>query len=197
VSGGIILNDLEKTLNGRDDYGLCYYTLTGTVTARGYPTFLVIFERLPNLTRVHFHRVRPQRSKDGVPTPGCKLVEACYQYMAGNIPAADIKAQQGDMIFIQHPDDPIAAGAKVGTPEVSTGLTFESHHMYSKSNLTLYRSTAKTPANRLGFLYAPGGLDVDHPEHENLRDLPGGWYEIRRCRSWEASPSGIWSLTID
>lgn len=96
ISGGIVVNDLEVKLNGRDDYGLCFYTLIGTDTATGYPTFLTIFERLKDKTRVHFHRVRPCRSKDGIRTAACKLVEACYQFMAGNVPAKDIVAQQGD-----------------------------------------------------------------------------------------------------
>ena len=199
-SGGIVTKDFEPELNGRDDYGLMYYTLTGTDTARGYPTFLIIFERLGDETRVHFHRVRPQRIKDGKHTPACQLVEACYQYMAGNIPASDITAQQGDLIFVRHPNDPIKAQAKTKGAREGTVLEFESHRMASVSPgavLKLYESTAKTPANRLGFLWAPGGLNVTHPEHQNLEGLVEGWYEIRRCRTFEASPRGIWSLTID
>jgi hypothetical protein len=44
--GNVVTDELEVKLNGQDDYGLLFYTLTGTDTARGYPTFLVIFERL-------------------------------------------------------------------------------------------------------------------------------------------------------
>lgn len=199
-SGGIVTKDFEPKLNGRDDYGLMYYTLTGTDTARGYPTFLIIFERLENQTRVHFHRVRPQRIKDGKQTPACKLIEACYQYMAGNIPASDITAQQGDLIFIKHPNDPLKAGAKTADPQEGTSLDFESHRMESLSEhvaLKLFESKAKTPANRLGFLFAPTGFRVNHPEHQDIPFLGEGWYEVRRCRSFEASPKGIWSLTID
>jgi len=214
-SGGMVLRDLEPKLNGRDDYGLCYYTLTGTDTARGYPTFLIIFERrqghtAPNrngdsfpLTTiwVHFHRVRPCRSKDGVKTPACELIEACYQYMAGNIPASDITAQQGDLIFLRVNHDPIAAKAKV-EPEtqIAPVLTFESHALRSLNPdvaLTLYRSAAKTPQNRLGYVFAPSGLKVTHPEHDHISGLTEGWYEIRRCKSWEANPKAIWSMTID
>jgi len=223
-SGGIVVNDYEEKLNGRDDYGLCYYTLTGTDTARGYPTLLIIFERLrshveiqpqagtkkvPGLvgygiqekTRVHFHRVRPCRSKDGIITPACKLVEACYQFMAGNVPATDIAAQQGDLMFIQCTNDPIKAGAKVAA-EVQEGraLEFESHKFLPLGEngfMRLYESEAKQPANRLGFLWAPNGLKVEHPEHENIPALAEGWWEIRRAKSWEANPKAIWSRTID
>jgi len=206
-SGGIVLNDFEEKLNGRDDYGLMFYTLTGTDTARGYPTFLIIFERIKHQavsgeilkTRVHFHRVRPQRKKDGKHTPACKLVEACYQYMAGNIPAKDICAQQGDLIFIRHPNDPIAAGAKTEPAREGARLEFESHAFepVGDAMLRLDESTAKTPKNRLGFLYAPCQFNVVHPEHENLNGMTEGWYEIRRCRSYENNPRQQWSLTID
>lgn len=199
-SGGIVVNELEVKLNGRDDYGLCFYTLTGTVTARGYPTFLIIFERLAAGTRVHFHRVRPQRSKNGRKTPACELVEACYQYMAGNVPASDVSAQQGDLIFIKHPHDPVEKGAKVKEPQEAVTIEFESHRfspLGSGAPMKLYESEAKTPKNRLGFLYAPSGLSVSHPEHDDIPGLVEGWWEIRRCRSWEANPHAIWSLTID
>jgi len=200
-TGGVVVNDFETKLNGKDDYGLMYFTLTGTETARGYPTFLIIFERRQGGdTFVHFHRVRPCRSKNGIKTPACELVEACYQYMAGNIPAEDIANQQGDLIFIKHPNDPIAAKAKVHpNPETGCTFEFESHRFVSgtDSPLTLHRSAAKTPKNRLGFMHAPGGLAVRHPEHDDIEHLDEGWYEIRRCKSYENNPVGIWSLTID
>ena len=202
-SKGMVLRDLEPRLNGRDDYGLCYYTLTGTDIARGYPTFLVIFEKRAGQKSpfVHFHRVRPCRSKDKVVTPACNLIEACYQYMAGNIPASDITAQQGDLVFLRCNNDPIAAKAKVEPdPASSPVLVFESHALQSLNpdvSLTLHRSAAKTPGNRLGFVYAPAGFKVGHPEHDHIEGLTEGWYEIRRCKSWEANPKAIWSLTID
>jgi hypothetical protein len=120
--------------------------------------------------------------------------------MAGNIPASEITAQQGDLIFIRHPNDPIVAGAKVEDSMKGHSLEFESHKFVSESAnavLDLYRNTAKTPANRLGFLWAPAGLKVNHPEHENIDHLDPGWWEVRRCKSWEANPKAIWSLTID
>ena len=217
-SGTVIVNEVEKKLNGRDDYGLMYFTLTGTVTARGYPTFLIIFERLKNKggtgrredgiavpqTRVHFHRVHPKRSTNGIRTMACDLIERCYQYMAGDVPASDVAAQQGDLIFIRHPNDPIAAGAKVEDPQKSSeALVFESHAMVplqehaSKAELSLYTSTAKTPKNRLGFLHVNVPWRVNHPEHDAIEEMAPGWWEVRRCRSWEANPHAIWSLTID
>jgi len=202
-SGGIVVNEFEEKLNGRDDYGLCYFTLTGTDTARGYPTFLIILERRKGgkETFVHFHRVRPNRSKNGVKTPACELIEACYQYMAGNIPASDITNQQGDLIFLKYEGNPISAKAKVAEDAQSAPvMEFEAHRFVSANpdvSLTLHVSTAKTPKNRLGYLHAPSGLAVRHPEHEDIEHLDEGWYEIRRCKSYENNPVGIWSLTID
>jgi hypothetical protein len=74
---------------------------TGSISNHGYPTFLIIFERLKQTTRVHFHRVHPNKYKDGKATPAWKLVEECYRYMAGNIRAEEVYAQQGDLIFIK------------------------------------------------------------------------------------------------
>lgn len=200
ISGGIVVKDLEVKLNGRDDYGLCFYTLIGTDTATGYPTFLVIFERLKNKTRVHFHRVRPCRSKDGIRTAACKLIEACYQFMAGNVPATDIVAQQGDLMFMRCDNDPVKAGAKVAAPQEGRVLEFESHKFLPNGDggtMSLYVSEAKQPANRLGFINSQNGLRVEHPEHENIENLAEGWWEIRRAKSYENNPVTIWSRTID
>jgi len=201
-TGGIVVNDYESKLNGKDDYGLCYFTLTGTATARGYPTFLIIFERRAGgETWVHFHRVRPCRSAKSIKTPACELVEKCYQYMAGNVPADDVVAQQGDLLFIKHGHDPIKAKAKVkADPQSGCTFEFESHRFISDNPevpLTLHLSAAKTPRNRLGFMHAPSGISVQHPEHDDLAGLEEGWYEIRRCKSYENNPVSIWSLTID
>ena len=27
--------------------------------------------------------------------------------------------------------------------------------------------------------------------------MKAGWWEVRRCKSWEANPRAIWSLMID
>lgn len=199
ISQGIVPNDLEVKLNGRDDYGLMFFTLDGTDTATGYPTFLIIFERLERGTRVHFHRVHPCRSKQGVQTQPPEHIQKCYQYMAGNIPASDIHAQQGDMIFIHLGDhNPVNAKAKVG--EVQRVNEFESHRFVPPNGtpgVDMYPSEATTPKNRLGFIHAPDGFDIVHPEHDDVVGMPKGWYEVRRCRSWEANPKAIWSMTID
>ena len=202
---GIWTSDLAEKLNGRDDYGMMYYTLTGTSSARGYPTFLIIFERLTSLngsnagtTRVHFHRCHPCRIKDGVKVPSHRHIQALYQYMAGNIPASDIAGQQGDMIYIKCEGNPIENGAKVADPIVSNEITFESHRMIAtEGTISLFNSEAKEPKNRLAFLYAEHGFRVEHPEHENLVDLLPGYYEIRRCKSWEANPKAVWSYSHD
>ena len=197
-SGGVVLHDLEEKLNGKDDYGLMYYDLNGTRTAQGYPTFLIIFERKIVGTTVHFHRVHPCRSKEGVKTLACELISACYKYMAGNVPAEEIVAQQGDIMLLRYQGagDPISNGAKVH-PEVEEGavLTFESHKFVGP--LSLYKNAAKTPRNRLGYIHAPKGLSILHPEHDNIENLPPGWYEVRRALSYENNPVSSWSRTID
>ena len=204
ISKGVVVNEVEEKLNGRDDYGLMFYTLNGSATATGYPTFLIIFERRTeggDNTFVHFHRVHPKRKSNGLWTPACNLIEKVYQYMAGNIPATDVQAQQGDMVYIKHPHDPLAAGAKVeDVCKAARALNFESHNHVALGDgeVKLHVSTAKTPKNRLGFMEVPeGGMAVRHPEHDDIDYLAAGWYEVRRCRSWEANPRAIWSLTID
>jgi len=193
-SGSPVVNELEKKLNNRDDYGLMYYTLNGTPRNRGYPTFLIIFERLSKKTRVHFHRVHPNKSKEGRPTPAFKLVEECYRYMAGNVRAEEIYRQQGDLIFMRveepkHNDDALKGIAD-----------FESHAFVvpkGKEPVRLLPNEAKSIKNRLGHLFASTEFTVDHPEHEPLKKMPSGWYEVRRCKSWEANPQAVWSFTID
>lgn len=205
ISKGVVVNEVEQKLNGRDDYGLMFYTLNGSATAQGYPTFLIIFERRTeggDNTFVHFHRVHPKRKSNGLWTPACDLIAKTYQYMVGNVPAADVRAQQGDMVYILHGNDPLAAGAKVeDTVQAARQLNFESHNhcaLGDKGEIKLHVSTAKTPKNRLGFMQVPeGGMAVRHPEHDDINYLEAGWYEVRRCRSWEANPVAIWSLTID
>lgn len=191
-SGTPIIHELEEKLNGRDDYGLMYYTLTGTPQNTGYPAFLVIFERRSTHTHVHFHRVHPCRSKEGKPTPACRLIQECYRYMAGNIRAEEIFAQQGDLIFLKTEQSVELADAK-GVRE------FESHAFVPKSDhgILLIANTAKSIKNRLGFIYSEGPFQVQHPEHDHLKNMPAGMYEVRRCKSWEANPKAVWSLTID
>jgi hypothetical protein len=199
ASGSVVVRDLEPKLNGRDDYGLMFFTLTGTVTARGYPTFLIIFERLQTETRVHFHRVHPSRTRgeEGGRTQACHLIAECYRYMAGNVRAEEIVTQQGDLLFIRMEHDPIKAGSKVAQP--CKVRSFESHEFipFEGDPLTLYANEAKGEKNRLGFLLADHPFKVQHPEHEDIKKLDAGFWEVRRCRSWEANPKAIWSLNID
>ena len=195
ISGSLVTRDLEPQLNGRDDYGLMFYTLNGSATVQGYPTFLIIFERKSHETVVHFHRVRPCRQKDGVWTQANRLVEACYQYMAGNVPASDIITQQGDIMVMRYSGlegsdskNPLKRGAKVKEIESQSGtrFVFESHEFVGP--LTFYPSDTKSVGNRLGFVWAPEGLEIRHPEHENTPRLEGGWFEIRRAKSYENNP---------
>lgn len=187
-----IYKDLEEKLNGRDDYGLMYYTLTGSPTNRGYPTFLIIFERRTDYTHVHFHRVHPNKYKDGRPVPASRLIQECYRYMAGNVRAEEICAQQGDLIFIRS-DEPKGWVES----EMKRIKDFESHSFVSNTTVLLQDNKSKTIKNRLGFILAKEDFNVEHPEHEHLKNMSSGWYEIRRCKSWEANPTAIWSYTID
>lgn len=196
LGNGVFPSDLEEKLNGRDDYGLMFYTLTGTPRNQGYPTFLIIFERTENAhggTRVHFHRVHPSRYRgpNGSDTPSNRLIQECYRYMAGNVMASEISYQQGDIMLIRTE----AIGKTVDEGAVVTG--FENHSFVGKNDtpVMLYRSTAKKPAN-LGWIKTEG-MDMPHPEHESILNIPAGIYEVRRAKSWEANPSSVWVLRID
>jgi hypothetical protein len=197
---GVFVDDLEIKLNGRDDYGLMWYTLMGSEQNTGYPTFLVIFERLPTRddikldTRVHFHRVHPCRSKKGKPTPTCQIIRACYKYMAGNVAVEEIESQQGDLIFIRR-DGP---GKAIEEPVAIAA--FESHAFIPLSGdvpVKLVASLAKSPTNRLGYLYSEAPFKVAHPEHEDIPELAAGWFEVRRCKSYENNPAAVWSFVMD
>lgn len=177
-----------------DDYGLMFYTLTGTDRNRGYPAFLIIFERLSNNTRVHFHRAHPCRRKGGKDVPACKLIKECYRYMAGNVRAEEIYSQQGDLFFILTNEE-----NKIDFSEAQSVLSFESHEFkpVDCSFVKLVPNKAKSIKNRLGHIYSSSYFNVEHPEHEILKNMPAGVYEVRRCRSWEVNPKAVWSLTID
>lgn len=199
-AGGVYQADFEEKLNGRDDYGLCFFTLTGSDQNTGYPTFLIIFERTTKHgTRVHFHRVHPSRMRgpNGTQTPPNRMVAECYRYMAGNIRAEEIAHQQGDLL-LQVADGP---GKSIDAPVNVFG--FENHSFVPlevdgvAKTVQLVRSTAKTRGNLLGWLHAPTGMRMPHPEHEPIEDIPPGWYALNRCRSYENNPSGVWSLNID
>lgn len=201
-AGGVYENELAEKLNGRDDYGLCFFTLTGTDRNTGYPTFLVIFERTTRHgTRVHFHRVHPSRKRgpNGTETPPNRLVEECYRYMAGNIRAEQILHQQGDILLLS------ATGPGKSVDDAKGVLVrgFENHAFVARevdgiaSPVRLVRSQAKGRDNLLGWLHAPTGMRMPHPEHEPVEGIAPGWYEVRRCKSWEANPTSVWTLNID
>jgi hypothetical protein len=185
-NGNTVTNEVEEKLNGRDDYGLMFYTLTGSVEGRGYPTFLIIFERLQDGTRVHFHRTHPSRSKDGDYNPIHNWTKVCYNWMIGNIKKDNIKAQQGDLAFVETDNNKIDFNMEVNSYD---------HHIFA-SPVKFAEYTSKKKANILGYAKLDQDTILTHNEHENV-PIPAGTYEIRQCRSWEANPKGIWSLTID
>jgi hypothetical protein len=77
---------------------------------------------------------------------------------------------------------------------------FESHAfvpLEGETPVKLIASVAKAPTNRLGYLHSEVAFKVCHPEHEDIAKLDAGWWEVRRCKSWEANPTAVWSMTID
>ena len=188
--GYTVTKDVETRLNGRDDYGLMFYTLTGSDNGRGYPSFLIIFERLDESTKVHFHRTHPMRSKQGEGNPVHNWTKGCYQWMIGNVNFDRIKAQQGDLAFVAIDEVP-ADAAKAGAVEANQ---YEGHHFGVP--VPLYPYVKKDNQNVLGYVTLERDTDLLHEEHRN-RVIPAGVYEIRQCRSWEANPKGVWSLRID
>lgn len=199
LNGYAVTKDVEEKLNGRDDYGLMYYTLTGSAQGRGYPTFLIIFERRASRgdTRVHFHRTHPFRSKDGDYNPIHHWVAGCYNWMAGNVRREHIKAQQGDLVFVRQLE--FEAGVEGG--KVVNALAFDhqvnqydSHCFEVPVAFAEYTKAAKT--NVLGYVRLDASTWLRHPEHDDVQ-IPAGTYAIHQCRSWEANPKGVWSLRID
>ncbi len=186
IDGDVNTNDIEEKLNGRDDYGLMFYTLTGSAAGRGYPTFLIIFERLDDKTRVHFHRTHPLRSKDGDKNPVNNWIRTCYNWMVGNINLSGIKAQQGDLVFTSV--DSLPEGEQ-------TDVNSYDSHAFSKP-VSFTPCKKKDSQNILGYFDIKEDVLLNHPEHRQ-RKIPAGLYELRQCRSWEANPRGIWTLRID
>ena len=184
--GNAVTQSLEKALNGRDDYGLMFYTLTGSAQACGYPTFLIIFEHLDDKTKVHFHRTHPFRSKNGDYNPVHSWITGCYKWMIGNVNFDRIKAQQGDLAFVSIDEFPEG--------EVTEVNSYDSHCFASPVKFTPY--VKKDKQNVLGYVKLDEDTTLRHAEHRH-RTIPAGAYEIRQCRSWEANPKGIWSLRID
>lgn len=190
--GNTVTKDVEKQLNGRDDYGLMFYTLTGSSQGRGYPTFLIIFEDLtkpyesPRNIKVHFHRTHPMRSKGGDYNPIHNWTQGCYKWMIGNVNFERIKAQQGDLAFVEIDKFPEGEAEKVNG--------YDSHMFETPVDYLPY--IKKDKQNVLGYIKLDNPTTLNHTEHMT-RKLPAGVYEIRQCRSWEANPKGIWSLRID
>jgi len=199
-NGNAVMEDLEKCLNGRDDYGLMFYTLTGSVQGRGYPTFLIIFERRTGAgdTRVHFHRIHPSRSKDGDYNPIHNWIKVCYNWMAGNIKRDRIKAQQGDLAFVQiktEKTDDSLDGAAVTGLEFDHKVNEYDKHCFEKP-VKFAEYTKKAKSNVLGYVDLDEDTWIRHTEHDDVL-IPQGKYAIHQCRSWEANPKGVWSLRID
>jgi len=185
--GNAVLKDVEEKLNGKDDYGLMFYTLIGTDRGTGYPTFLIIFEKLSSGTKVHIHRVNPSRSKDGDSNPVHNWTKNCYNWMAGNVRRDRIKTSQGDLMFVEIEDEV----KRTFTAEVNN---FDSHRF--DKPVGFCKDVPKNQKNLLGYVTLQDDTWLRHPEHED-RLLKQGAYEIRQARSFEASPAGSWSLTID
>jgi hypothetical protein len=186
-NGNAVMEDLEEKLNGKDDYGLMFYTLTGTETAKGYPTFLIIFEKRAAGVHVHFHRTHPSRSKGGDYNPIHDWIKVCYNWMAGNVHRSKLKVQQGDLIFAETdkaPDDGYALGQQ-----------YDNHTFDEPVEIAPYSGKDKS-VNILGWVKIVKETRLLHKEHDAVTLRPGV-YEIRQCRSWEANPRGIWSLRID
>lgn len=184
--GNVVKNDVEEKLNGRDDYGLMFYTLTGTDIGRGYPTFLIIFERLSDKTRVHFHRTHPSRSKEGDYNPVHNWTRVCYNWMVGNIKKDNIKAQQGDLAFVAIDGKGLEFNQMVDSYD---------HHKFEEP-VAFAPYIKKEKSNILGYFSLPKDTVLTHNEHENVV-IPSGIYSLHQCRSWEANPKGVWSLRID
>lgn len=185
-NGNVVTNSIEKELNGRDDYGLMFYTLTGSAQGQGYPTFLIIFERLDDKTKVHFHRTHPFRSKNGDYNPVHSWTKGCYKWMIGNVNFDKIRAQQGDLAFVEIDNFPDG--------EITHVNSYDNHMFANEVEFTPY--VKKETSNVLGYVNLMHDTELKHNEHRN-RIIPKGTYEIRQCRSWEANPKGIWSLRID
>lgn len=189
--GNVVTQDLEEKLNGKDDYGLMFYTLTGSATNRGYPTFLIIFERLRRKkTRVHFHRVHPMRSKDGDRNPVSNWTKVSYKWMIGNVSSDDVAFQQGDLAFVR-----VSEGKAANVDfSMAVEVTDCDSHCFTKSvKFAIYEGKEK---HVLGYVSVEQGIKLEHPEHDDVDTKPG-LFEVRQCRSWEANPKGIWTLNFD
>jgi hypothetical protein len=188
-NGNTCTVDIEEKLNGKDDYGLMFYTLTGSVQGRGYPSFLIIFERRSTGTHVHFHRTHPSRSKDGDYNPVHNWIRSCYGWMIGNVNKSLIKYQQGDLAFISTNSD------EEKSLNFSEYVTKYDNHEFNKP-VGFAKYEKKEKSNILGYVRLIEPTTLQHHEHEHVL-MTEGTYCLRQCRSWEANPQGVWSLRID
>lgn len=185
--GNIVTNEVEYKLNGRDNYGLMFYTLTGTDTARGYPTFLIIFEQLKNDIKVHFHRTHPMRSKNNEYNPIHQWIKGCYKWMVGNVNFNNIKAQQGDLVFVETQEKLDWTGAQMVD-------SYDNHVFEHPVKYLPY--TKKDGQNILGYFKLDSDVKLLHNEHLD-RLIPAGTLQLRGCKSWEANPKSVWILRVD
>jgi hypothetical protein len=191
--GNVVIRDLEEKLNGKDDYGLMFYTLTGSSSNRGYPSFLIIFERLgrKNRTRVHFHRGHPMRSKDGDRNPVSNWTRVAYKWMLGNVSSDDVEFQQGDLAFVRISD------AREETVDFSGAVDVTDYDSHCFTRPVRFVKYAGKKKHVLGHVRIDEkGLRLKHPEHDDVATMTGV-FEVRQCRSWEANPKGIWTLNFD
>ena len=191
--GNVVTSEIEEKLNGKDDYGLMFYTLTGSYTNRGYPTFLIIFERLKRKgkTRVHFHRVHPMRSKDGDRNPVSNWIKVSYKWMIGNVASEDVKFQQGDLAFVE------LTGQKADNIDFSAAVDVtdcDSHCFTQPVKFVKYEGKNKHVLGHIRI--EEPSVKLEHPEHDNVFTKTG-IFQVRQCRSWEANPKGIWTLNFD
>ena len=187
IDGNVCTKDIEEKLNGKDDYGLMFYTLTGSSQGRGYPTFLIIFERLEEDTFVHFHRTHPMRSKDGDYNPLHQWTKGAYKWMSGNVNFERIVVQQGDLVFVRSLEE--------HQDKAFTSVNAYDSHRFAEP--VLYAPyEKKQKENILGYFKIDKPVELLHLEHLDVL-IPEGLYELRQCRSWEANPKGVWSLRID
>ncbi len=198
--GYCVARDVEEKLNGRDDYGLMFYTLTGSAQGQGYPTFLIIFERRESKgdVRVHFHRTHPCRSKDGDYNPIHNWTKVCYNWMAGNIRRDRIKAQQGDLAFVEVKTEDSGEDLE-GSAVTKLNFGYEvdqyDSHCFEKP-VAFAEYVKKEKSNILGYVRLDQAMKLNHTEHDAVT-VPAGTFAIHQCRSWEANPKGVWSLRID
>lgn len=189
-NGNVCTRELEEKLNGRDDYGLMFYTLTGSATGRGYPTFLIIFERREKSgdTHVHFHRVHPSRSKQGDYNPIDQWTATAWNWMHGNISADRIVAQQGDFVLNQ-------TDKQVDVSACTLQQAYDDSHRFSRP-VPVLMDEGSSDKYRIGWVVLDRPVKIKHHEHNDVT-VPRGTYEMRQIRSWEANPVAVWTRTID